>query len=410
MKTLVIIGSGAIAQATLMAIAKKRKTRFDCILIGRNPKTTTDVAQFVRNKHGLDVETHFCDVHDVKGLASILALHAGCVVANLATPDTHIAVMSACLETGCHYLDTALYEAMDDFNVEPPWYGPEHTLAAAFSRKCLTSILSIGFDPGVVNTFCAKAAREDFDNIKTIDIICANGGNHGYYFATNFNAAVNLKELCEETSYRKAGTWHIAPAFSRQKDFDLPGIGRQSLFSVGHEEVHSLARLFPEAEIEFWMRIGSAFREVLEVLNKLGMLSRDKIRVREADVAPIDMLTALLPHPNALAERYKGKVCVGSLISGTKNGTRSSRFYHCICDHEDCIRDTGSHVTLFTTAIPVIAAAELILDGSWNAGRMAHPEELNPDPFLSTITEMGLPWKVIETDLNPQPIGQSEPA
>ncbi|EWH00418.1 hypothetical protein Q427_19635 [Halomonas sp. BC04] len=308
--------------------------------------------------------------------------------------------MKACLKANCHYLDTALYEAIDDFNIEPPWYGPEKSLSEEFKHRGLTGILSIGFDPGVVNTFCAKAAMDDFDAIEKIDIICANGGNHGYFFATNFNASVNLKELCEETSFRKGGEWYTAPAFSRTKSFDLPELGIQELYSVGHEEVHSLAKSFPEAEIEFWMRVGPTFREVLDTLYKLGMLSREKILVRDAEIAPIDLLSTLLPHPNTLASNYHGKVCVGSLITGQKEGSRKSLFYHSICDHEACYRDTGSHVTLFTTAIPVIVAAELIMDGSWNVRRLVHPEELDPNPFLSTILEMGLPWQVIETDLS----------
>ncbi|MCY1547991.1 Carboxynorspermidine synthase [compost metagenome] len=117
--------------------------------------------------------------------------------------------MQACLDSHCHYLDTALFEAESDFNVSPPWYQPERGLKDAFTQAGLTALLSIGFDPGIVNCFCAKAIKNDFDEILEIDILCANNGAHGHFFATNFNPAVNLKELCEETSYRESTVPHF---------------------------------------------------------------------------------------------------------------------------------------------------------------------------------------------------------
>lgn len=393
MKKIVIVGSGTIAKATACLLAKKSADYFSCTLVARNAATAREICDQVQAQYGVHMGWQECDALDRHGLARILAQVQAELVINLATPDTHLEVMHACLLSHCHYLDTALFEAQSDFNVTPPWYQPEHALSSAFSQAGLTALLSIGFDPGIVNCFCAKALKDNFDELLEIDILCANNGSHGQFFATNFNASVNLKELCEETSYREQGTWHTAPAFSRSRRYVLPGVGEHLMYSVGHEEVHSLAERFPQARIEFWMRIGDPFRQTLQTLERIGLISREKITVRGAQVAPIDVLAALMPEPSSLAANYRGEVCVATLISGRRDGQAGSILYYSVCSHEACYEDLGAHVTAYTTAVPAVAAAQMILEGHWNTRSMVHPEALDPDLFLDRICQLGMSWK-----------------
>ncbi|WP_081492642.1 saccharopine dehydrogenase C-terminal domain-containing protein [Pseudomonas sp. M47T1] len=393
MKKIAIVGSGTIAAATARLIAKKCGTYFACNLIARNSMTAQSICSDVLRDYGLLMDWHECDALDRENLARLLRWSEIELVINLATPDTHLQVMGACLDSGCHYLDTALFEAESDFNVSPPWYQPEKQLKSAFSEAGLTALLSIGFDPGIVNCFCAKAQKDDFDEILEIDLLCANNGTHGHFFATNFNPSVNLKELCEETSYREGGNWHTSPAFSRSRRYCLPGVGEHLMYSVGHEEVHSLAEKFPNAAIEFWMRIGDQFRQTLQTLERIGLVSRDKILVRDVQVAPIDVLAALMPEPFSLATTYKGQVCVAVVIKGRKQNVTSSMIYYSVCSHEACIEDIGAHVTAYTTAVPAVAAAQLILEGHWNTKTLVHPEDLEPDLFLKRICDLGMSWR-----------------
>lgn len=394
MKRIVIVGSGTIAAATARLLAKKCKGYFDYSLVARNSRTASLICNDILRDYGVEMTWHQCDALDRSSLARILRWGEAELVINLATPDTHLEVMRACLDSNCHYVDTALFEAESDFNVSPPWYQPEHQLKEVFTQAGLTALLSIGFDPGIVNCFCAKAQKDEFDEILEIDLLCANNGSHGHFFATNFNPSVNLKELCEDTSYREAGLWHTAPAFSRSRRYVMPGVGEHLMYSVGHEEVHSLAEKFPNARIEFWMRIGDQFRQTLQTLERLGLVSRDKIKVRDVLVAPIDVVAALMPEPSSLAPSYKGQVCVAVVIKGRKDGVTRSLLYYSVCSHEACFEDIGCHVTAYTTAVPAIAAAQMILEGDWNARTLVHPEELNPDRFLERICELGMSWKV----------------
>ena len=393
MKKIVIVGSGTIATATARLLAKKCTHYFDVSLIARHLATAHQICADVLRQYGVVVACYQCDALDKSRLVPMLCRIKAELVINLATPDTHLEVMKACLESRCHYVDTAAFEAASDFNVPPPWYSAETRLKKAFSQAKLTAVLSIGFDPGIVNCFCAKAKQDEFDDILEIDMLCANNGTHDYFFATNFNPSVNLKELCEVTSYREAGQWHTAPPFSRSRRYAMPGVGEHLLYSVGHEEVHSLAKKFPKARIEFWVRVSDQFRQTLQTLERIGLISWDKVNVGNVHVAPIDVLAALMPAPASLAPSYKGQVCVAVVLKGRKQGAAHSMMYYSVCSHEACFEDIGAHVTAYTTAVPVVAAAQMILEGDWNAGTLVHPEELNPDRFLARICELGMSWQ-----------------
>lgn len=59
----------------------------------------------------------------------------------------------------------------------------------------VTAVLGAGFDPGVVNAYCALAVKHHFDKIATIDIMDVNAGSHGKYFATNFDPEINFQGI-----------------------------------------------------------------------------------------------------------------------------------------------------------------------------------------------------------------------
>jgi saccharopine dehydrogenase (NAD+, L-lysine-forming) len=388
-----ILGMGTVGKVLASAFAKKTQhSEYTLHLITRTDASAKLVADQLKNKFGLTVKHYGCDAFDVEGLSCILREAQADIVINVATPDTHINVMRACLATGSNYIDTAVFENFSDYNSPPPWYSHELALREEFKAKKLTAILSIGLVPGVVNVFCKKVCNDFLDTIETIDILCANAGTNNQFFATNFNAAVNLKELCENTGYWKEGSWLSAPPFSRHMNFDFPEIGNQKLYSVGHEEVHSLSMHMPEADIEFWMRIGDNFMSTFNVLRKIGLLSVDPVRVGNASISPLAYIAKVLPTPESFASEYRGTVCVGALLTGRKNGKPARVFMHTLCKHEDTYLDLETHVTAFTTAIPAMAAAMLIATGEWDAGTMVHPEELSPDLFLDKIRDLGLDW------------------
>jgi saccharopine dehydrogenase-like NADP-dependent oxidoreductase len=258
-------------------------------------------------------------------------------------------------------------------------------------------VLGAGFDPGVVNAYCALAANEHFDEIDTIDILDVNAGRHGRYFATNFDPEINFREFVKVWTYIDR-QWVEYPTHTVRREYDFPVVGRQPVYLNGHDELHSLATHIDANSIRFWMGFGDHYINVFTVLRTLGLLSHEPVEVGGEQVVPLQVVKAVLPDPQTLAAGYTGKTCIGNIITGRRAGRRREMFIYQVTDHQRAYQEVGSQGISYTAGVPPIAAARLIAAGEWDARRMVNVEELDPVPFLRLLDQMGLPTDTLEID------------
>lgn len=400
LRNVLVIGAGGVGRATAHKCAQNNDRLGDVWLASRTPEKCRSIADEIRERGNLAdasgrLEVRGLDAKDVAATAALIREAKASIVLNVGSPHINLAVMEACLETGAHYLDTAVYEREGELNMPAPWYETyEWKLRDRFAAAGLTAVLGIGFDPGAVNAFTAYVQKHLIERIRTIDIMDVNGGDHGRYFATNFDPETNLREIMEDVIYWQDGEWATVPCHSRSRTFDFPELGAFKLYSMGHDELHSLAVNIEAERIEFWMGFSERYIEVFNVLKNLGLLSPDPVDVEGQKVIPIKLVKALLPDPASLAEGYTGKVCIGCEIVGETNGRERTVFIYSVKDHQDCFADVGTQAISYTTGVPAVTAALLIAEGSWRAGTMVNVEELDPDPFLELMPELGIDWAV----------------
>ena len=402
MENTLIIGAGGVGAATSHKCAQHNDVLGDICLASRTVSKCEAIVASVRAMGNMKdpsrgLTSARVDAKDGVALVELIRATGSGIVLNVGSPYCNLAIIEACLETGAHYLDTAVYEAQGVVGEPPPWYANyEWKYRDRFAARGVTGILGIGFDPGAVNAFCAYARKHLIDEIDSIDIMDVNGGSHGRYFATNFDAETNLREIMEDAIYWEDGRWVRIPCHSKSRDYDFPRVGRQTVYSMGHDELHSLARNIPARRIEFWMGFNERYIQVFTALKELGFLSHEPVEVEGTPVIPIKMVKALLPEPASLAADYSGEVCIGCLIKGRGGGTPRELFVYTTCDHRACYREIGSQAIAYTTAVPVVTAALLIRDGRWNSGTLVNVEELDPDPFMELMPGVGLDWAVRE--------------
>lgn len=407
-----IIGAGGVGGAVTHKCAQHNDVLGDICLASRTQAKCERIVAEVRAKDNLRVEsgklyTAQLDASDSEQVAKLIADTRSTIVINVGSVHCNLAIMEACLATGAHYIDTGLYELENEINRPPPWYQAyEWRYRDRFAERGVTGIIGCGFDPGAVNAFCAYIYKHHIDTIDTIDIMDVNAGDHGRYFATNFDPVTNLREIMEDVVYWEDGAWRTIPPHSKHQRYDFPVVGEQQVFSMGHDEIHSLALNIPARRIEFWMGFGDHYLKCFEVLREIGMLSHEAIEVEasaaegDADasvtVRPIDALKAVLPDPASLAPDYSGKTCIGCRIKGTQRGEPKDVFIYNICDHAACYAEVGSQAISYTTAVPAVTAAILIAEGAWDVGKLVNVEELDPDPFMRRMPALGLDWAIRE--------------
>ena len=400
MRTTVIVGAGGVGNVVAQKCAQDSETFGEIWLVSRTLSKCDAIAADIKERTGVTIKTAQVDADDVTATAAFLKKVGADFLLNIALPYQDLTLMDACLEAGVHYLDTANYEPLDDPHFEYKW---QWAYQDRFQEKGLTALLGSGFDPGVTNVFCAYALKHYFSEIRTVDIIDANAGDHGLPFATNFNPEINIREITAPGRYWEKGEWKEIPALSVSTDFQFPdeAIGSRKIYLLHHEELESLVKFLPGLErIRFWMTFSDNYIKHLSVLENTGMTSIEPIEFQGQQIAPLEFLKAVLPDPASLGPITKGKTCIGCLISGLckETGKLTRKFIYNICDHQDCYAEVKSQAVSYTAGVPAMIGARQLASGAWLQPGVWNLEQLDPDPFMDDLNTWGLPWHVLEVD------------
>jgi saccharopine dehydrogenase-like NADP-dependent oxidoreductase len=304
--------------------------------------------------------------------------------------------MRACLDAGCDYIDLA--SAGTDADGIPKM-DDQFALDAEFKAAGRLAILGMGADPGTTNVYAAYAAKHLLDVVTELRV--RDGDNsvcQGYDgFIAAFSPWVMIDEcLCKAVSYR-GGRFHLEEPLTGLEQFDFPELGVLNCYYVDHEESKTLPRFFPSARtIDFKLCMDDVTVETLRVMKRLGLSSKNRVRVGDLSVVPRDLVVSLLPQPKDLAGRMRGKTCVGTLAKGFKNGEPRAYYIYNVSDHEAVYRSLGVQATAYQTGIPPVIAAKLTAAGVWKGTGVMSPEQFDPDPFLEAMSRAGMPWQVRE--------------
>jgi len=391
MSKILIIGAGGVGGVVTHKCAQLADVFEEIVLASRNEAKCKKIAAQLNRP----IETAQVDADNVPELVELINRIKPDMVINVALPYQDLTIMDACLETGVHYLDTANYEPLDTAKFEYSW---QWAYQQKFEKAGLMALLGSGFDPGATNMFTAYIAKHYFDEIHTLDIIDVNGGDHGYPFATNFNPEINIREVTAECRHWEDDQFVETPAMSTQQTFSCPeGVGTYSIYRMYHEELESLTKHFPSLKkAQFWMSFGDAYLKHLEVLGNVGMTGIEPVEYNGQQIVPIQFLKALLPDPASLGPRTKGKTCIGCVVTGIKDGKEKTVYLYNICDHQQCYAEVQSQAISYTTGVPAMIGAKMMLEGKWMKPGVWNMEQLDPDPFMEDMNKYGLPWVVIE--------------
>lgn len=398
MSKVLIIGAGGVGGVVTHKCAQHPEVFSEIMLASRNEAKCKAIADQLDRP----IQTAQVDADNVEALVALIESFQPDVLIHVALPYQDLTIMEACLRTGVPYLDTANYEHPDEAKFE---YKEQWAFQDRYQEAGNMATLGCGFDPGMTNIYCAYAQKNLFDEIHRIDILDANGGDHGYPFATNFNPEINIREITAKGRYWEKGEWKETDPLAVKRKFDFDGIGEKDIYLLYHEEMESLCQNIKGLErIRFWMTFSDKYITHLKVLENVGMTSIEPIKVGDAEIAPLEFLKAVLPDPASLGPRTKGKTNIGIIADGIKDGKRRKVHIYNICDHEQCYAEVKSQAISYTTGVPAVTGAMLMLEGIWKGAGVFNVEQLDPDPFMARIGEMGLPWQVVELDPDHAPL------
>lgn len=386
MGKVLIIGAGGVGGVVTHKCAQVPEVFSEIVLASR----TVEKAERIRSQIARPITVERVDADNVAETTALIQKHRPDLVVNVALPYQDLSIMEACLAAGVNYLDTANYESPDNPKFE---YKYQWALHERFKERGLMALLGSGFDPGVTNVFCAYAQKKHFDEIHTVDILDCNAGSHGHPFATNFNPEINIREITQPGRYWENGEWRETPPLSVKMSWNYPEIGPKNSYLLYHEELESLAKnLKGLKRIRFFMTFGEEYLTHLRVLQNVGMTRIDPVMYEGRPVIPLQFLKALLPDPASLAENYEGKTNIGCYIEGVKDGKPKRYYVYNVCDHAACYREVKAQAISYTTGVPAMIGAMMMMTGTWSGKGVFNMEELDPVPFMEKLNKHGLPW------------------
>ena len=388
MSKVLIIGAGGVGNVVAKKCAMNLNVFTDIMLASRTKLKCDEIAAEIDSG---EIKTAQIDADNVSELVDLIGSFKPEMIINVALPYQDLTIMDACLETGVHYLDTANYEPKDVAKFDYSW---QWAYQEKFKEKGLMALLGCGFDPGVTGVFTARAAKYHFDEIHYLDIVDCNAGDHGQAFATNFNPEINIREITANGRYWENGKWIETKPLEFHKQINYPEIGAKESYLLYHEELESLVKNFPAIKrARFWMTFEQAYITHLTVLQNVKMTSIKPIRYQGMDIVPLEFLKALLPDPRDLARNYTGKTSIGCQIMGIKDGKPKTYFIYNNCNHSKCYEEVQAHAVSYTTGVPAMIGAKMMLTGQWMKPGVYNVEEFDPDPFLAQMNVQGLPWR-----------------
>lgn len=413
MARIMVIGCGGVAGVAIAKICQNSEVFDELMIASRTVAKCDALKEKLAPTTKTKITTAKVDADSKDELVKLINAYKPDAVLNLALPYQDLTIMDACLECKVDYIDTANYEPED--TDDPEWrkiyekrckelgfsayfdYSWQWAYKEKFEKAGITGLLGTGFDPGVTSVFAAYALKHYFDEIHYIDILDCNGGDHGYPFATNFNPEINLREVSAPGSYWENGKWVEVPAMSIKREYNFPEVGMKDMYLLHHEEIEALAKNIPGVKrIRFFMTFGQSYLTHMKCLENVGMLSTTPVEFEGHQIVPIQFLKALLPDPATLGPRTVGKTNIGNIITGVKDGKEKTIYIYNVCDHQECYKEVGSQAISYTTGVPAMVGAMMVVKGLWKKPGVFTTDEFDPDPYMEALAKFGLPFVVDE--------------
>ncbi len=383
-----IVGAGSVGNVVAKKCAMLPNVFKEIMLASRTIEKCERIASEITDR---DIATAQVDAYDKAALIALIRDFEPDLLIHVALPYQNLVIMEACLETGTNYLDTANYESEDDpqFRYKEQW-----EMQDRFADAGIMALLGCGFDPGVTSIYTAYAAKHHFDEMEYLDIVDCNAGDHGHAFATNFNPEINIREITQKGKYFENGDWVYTEPHEIKQLVDYPNIGERMSYLLYHEELESLTKNYPSLKrARFWMTFGEEYLTHLRVLQNVGMTGIEPVTYEGVEIVPLKFLKAVLPDPAGLGTNYEGKTCIGCQVKGKKDGEDRIYFVYNNCDHGEVYKEVGAQAVGYTTGVPAMIGAKMILEGTWSGTGVFNVEDFDPDPFMDDLNVYGLPWK-----------------
>ena len=390
-----VVGAGGVGSA-IASVAASRDFIEHMVLGDLDPTRAKDAAA----KGGDRFTGISLDASDDAAIYEAAKEHKVDVIVNACDPRFNPPIFDAALSAGVNYVDMAMHLSKphpdEPYSKTGVMLGDEQfKTTKEWQDKGLLALVGMGVEPGLSDVFARYASDHLFSQMDEVGV--RDGANleiEGYAFAPTFSIWTTIEEcLNPPLIYEKDRGWYTTEPFSEPEVFEFPGgIGPVECVNVEHEEVVLIPRWIDADRVTFKYGLGDEFIQVLKTIHLLGLDSTEKVKVRDVEVAPRDVIAAALPAPAQLGDKMTGKTCAGTWVKGLdKDGQPKEVYLYHVLDNKESMAKWRNQAVVLQTALNPVIALELLDSGAWEGTGVLGPEAFPADPFLDLLAEYGHP-------------------
>jgi len=307
------------------------------------------------------------------------------VVINASNPRFNLLIMKQALRGKVHYIDLA---ADDPHSVEE-----QMEQSPKWRKAGLVAILGMGEDPGLSNIMARKAS----DSLDVLNEVRIRDGetstSETYPFVALFAPDVFLEEAISPSQYYEDGEMKTNPPLSNRELYKFPlPLGEIPLYSMDHEEVHSLPTYLPKKPkfVDFKLALTDEADSAIKLFHGIGLLSRKPIAVGKVKVSPLSMLLRLLPPPSKIAGKIHGSAGVLVEAKGQISGEPYVEKLYAMMTHDEAFEKYQTNATSYLTGTPTAVCAKMVGEDRISERGVIFPEMFNAQPFIKEAKNFDL--------------------
>src|SRR5262245_5386915 len=398
---ILMIGAGGVG-SSIAAIAERRSFFDRFVIADISPERAQEVVDSLDDKGRFQAAR--VDAKNIADIVEVARAARADVIVNACDPRLNDTIFAASLAARCGYIDMAM--SLSAPHPDRPFFETgvmlgeaQFAMAEQFEAAGLLALVGMGVEPGLSDVFARYAADHLFDEIDEIGV--RDGSNlsiDGYEFAPTFSIWTTIEEcLNPPVIWERERGWFTTDCFSEPEVFHFPaGIGPVECVNVEHEEVVLIPRWVDCNRVTFKYGLGADFIDWLKTFAYLGLDSKEKIKVTGVEVAPRDVLAAVLPNPAELGHLMHGKTCAGTWVKGTYDGEPREVYLYHVADNAETMREYGNQAVVWQTAVNPVVALELLASGAWKGNGVLGPEAFDAVPYLNLLAAYGTHHGMVE--------------
>ncbi len=285
-------------------------------------------------------------------------------------------ILKTVIESGINYVDIC-----DDVDVTREIL----KMDGSAKKAGITALIGMGSSPGVTNLLAKFGAEQLLDEVFTIDLYHAHGGEPSEGAGVIWH---RIHSMLIDIPVFLDGKFKTVKSFTREammleEDVDFHEIGTYRVFPYPHPEIITIPKYIKGVKrvTNKGTVLPDEYYSLTRNLVRLGIVGEDPIEVKGQSVAPIDFTIAYIinQREKILKETNFGEQrgCVKIVVAGTKKGKPHQYIFSMASTGQAMGEGTG---------IPAAIGAVLMNKGKIKEKGVLPPEGcINPLDFLSVV-------------------------